>query len=145
MYLFRFQGCMLHTLQIVSNFKTRFKSINTTESSTSHEGNRKYGQIPMYPKCLILVNKCKLHKMSISVMHAVKSIFIQTVCISVPCTSLHFVLKNLGKQNKICESKENTTKALFSSPWKPKTFQDFPSHQILKHMHAALDIDENKN
>ena len=49
-------------------------------------------------------------------MHAVKSIFIQTVCISVPCTSLHFVLKNLGKQNKICESKENTTKALFSSP-----------------------------
>jgi len=35
--------------------------------------------------------------------------------------------------------------ALFSSSRKPKTFQDFSSHQILKHMHEALDINENKN
>jgi len=34
--------------------------------------------------------------------------------------------------------------ALFSSS-KPKTFQDSSSHQILRHMHRALNIDENKN
>jgi len=28
---------------------------------------------------------------------------------------------------------------------KPKIFQDSPSHQILRHMHGALNIDENKN
>jgi len=27
----------------------------------------------------------------------------------------------------------------------PKIFQDFPSHQILWHMHEALNIEENKN
>jgi hypothetical protein len=32
----------------------------------------------MYPKSLVLVNKCKMHKISISVMQAVKGIFIQT-------------------------------------------------------------------
>jgi len=37
------------------------------------------------------------------------------------------------------------TKALFSSPQKSKTFQDFPSHRILRHMHEAQNIDENKN
>ena len=36
-------------------------------------------------------------------------------------------------------------KALFSSPWKPKSFQDFPSHRILWHMHETLNINENKN
>jgi len=36
-------------------------------------------------------------------------------------------------------------KALFSSPQKTKTFQDSPSHRILRHMHGALNIDENKN
>jgi len=35
--------------------------------------------------------------------------------------------------------------ALFSSPWKPKSFQDSPSHRILWHMHETLNIDENKN
>ena len=35
--------------------------------------------------------------------------------------------------------------ALFSSPQKPKTFQDFSSYQILRYMHGALNIDENKN
>jgi hypothetical protein len=30
-------------------------------------------------------------------------------------------------------------------PKKPKTFQDFPSHRIFKHMHGALNIDKNKN
>ena len=35
--------------------------------------------------------------------------------------------------------------ALFTSLRKPKTFQDSPSHQILKHTHEALDIDKNKN
>jgi len=35
--------------------------------------------------------------------------------------------------------------ALFSSPQKPKFFQDFSSHRILGHMHEVLDIDENKN
>jgi len=38
----------------------------------------------------------------------------------------------------------NTT-ALFNSPLNPKSFQDFPSHQILRHMYEALNIDENKN
>jgi len=37
------------------------------------------------------------------------------------------------------------TKALFSSPQKPKTFQNFPSHRILWHMHRALNVDKNKN
>ena len=27
----------------------------------------------------------------------------------------------------------------------PKIFQDSPSHRILRHMHEALNIDENKN
>jgi hypothetical protein len=31
------------------------------------------------------------------------------------------------------------------SPQKPKSFQDSLSHQILRHMHEALNIDENKN
>jgi len=38
-----------------------------------------------------------------------------------------------------------TCEALFSSPWKPKSFQDSPSHRILWHMHETLNIDENKN
>jgi len=28
---------------------------------------------------------------------------------------------------------------------KAKSFQDFPSHRILRHMHEILNIDENKN
>jgi hypothetical protein len=35
--------------------------------------------------------------------------------------------------------------ALFSSPQKLKKFQDSLSHQILRHMNEALNIDENKN
>ena len=35
--------------------------------------------------------------------------------------------------------------ALFSSPKKAKSFQDFSSHRILRHMHEALNIDESKN
>jgi len=35
--------------------------------------------------------------------------------------------------------------ALFSSPQKTKNFQDSPSYRILRHMHGALHIDENKN
>jgi len=27
----------------------------------------------------------------------------------------------------------------------PKIFQDSPSHRILRHLHEALNIDENKN
>jgi len=34
--------------------------------------------------------------------------------------------------------------ALFSSPKKPKNFQNSTSHRILRHMHRALNIDENK-
>jgi len=37
------------------------------------------------------------------------------------------------------------SEALFSLPQRPKTFQDFSSHRILRHMHGALNIDENKN
>ena len=36
-------------------------------------------------------------------------------------------------------------KALFSSSWKPKCFQDSLSYRILWHMHETLNIDENKN
>ena len=36
-------------------------------------------------------------------------------------------------------------KALFSSLWKPKSFQDSLLHRILWHMHETLNIDENKN
>jgi hypothetical protein len=35
--------------------------------------------------------------------------------------------------------------ALFSLPLKPKTFQDFSSYQILRHMYKILNIDKNKN
>ena len=35
--------------------------------------------------------------------------------------------------------------ALFSSHKKPKTFQDYPSHRILRHMYRALNVDEDKN
>ena len=34
--------------------------------------------------------------------------------------------------------------ALFSSTQKPIFFQDFLSHQILRHIHGALNIDKNK-
>jgi len=34
------------------------------------------------------------------------------------------------------------SKALFSSPRIPKSFQDSPSHRILRHMYEALNIDE---
>jgi hypothetical protein len=37
------------------------------------------------------------------------------------------------------------TKALFSSPVIQKKIQDFSSHQILWHVHKALNIDESKN
>jgi hypothetical protein len=37
------------------------------------------------------------------------------------------------------------TWALFSSHRNPKFFQDSLSHQILRHMRGALNIDENKN
>ena len=36
-------------------------------------------------------------------------------------------------------------KALISFLQNPKTFQDSPSYQILRHMHEALNIDKNKN
>ena len=36
-------------------------------------------------------------------------------------------------------------RALFSSPRNLKSFQNFLSHRILRHMHEALNIDENKN
>jgi len=39
----------------------------------------------------------------------------------------------------------NLIMALFSSPWKPKSFQDSLSHRILWHMHETLNIGENKN
>jgi len=34
---------------------------------------------------------------------------------------------------------------LFRSHQNLKSFQDFPSHRILRYMHEALNIDENKN
>jgi len=37
------------------------------------------------------------------------------------------------------------TQALFSSPQKLKTFQDSPSHRMLRHMHGTLNIVENEN
>ena len=42
-------------------------------------------------------------------------------------------------------NRAHANKALFSSLKKPKTFQVFPSHRILRHMHGALNIDKNKN
>ena len=41
--------------------------------------------------------------------------------------------------------KSTYTLALFSSLKKQKAFQDFLSHQILQHMHKALNIVKNKN
>jgi len=35
-------------------------------------------------------------------------------------------------------------KALFSSPQKPKIFQDFLSHRTLRYIHGALNIHKNK-
>jgi len=43
------------------------------------------------------------------------------------------------------ERRKALTWVLFSSPRKPKSFQDSPSHRILWHMHETLNIDENKN
>ena len=37
-----------------------------------------------------------------------------------------------------------TTKTPFSSKPKTKNFQDFLSHQILRHMHGVLNVDEKK-
>jgi len=37
------------------------------------------------------------------------------------------------------------TEALFSSHQNQKSFQNSSSHRILRHMHEALNIDENKN
>jgi len=37
----------------------------------------------------------------------------------------------------------SNAQALFSSRQKPKTFQNSPSHRILRHMHKALNIVEN--
>jgi len=41
--------------------------------------------------------------------------------------------------------KLDVTKALFSSSRNPKSFQDSLSHRILRHIHEALNINENKN
>jgi len=43
------------------------------------------------------------------------------------------------------ETGRQSYKALFSSPQKAKSFQDSPSHRILRHMHESLNIDESKN
>jgi hypothetical protein len=34
---------------------------------------------------------------------------------------------------------------LFSSPQKQKKIQYSPSHQLLRHIHGALNVDKNKN
>jgi len=56
---------------------------------------------------------------------------------------------NVGKTYWDClvffRHDELTTRALFSSPQKAKSFQDFLSNQILRHMHRVLNKDENKN
>jgi len=53
--------------------------------------------------------------------------------------------KFLGTKQGLNICNQTWPKALFSSPQKLKTFQDFPSRRILGHMHEALDIYENKN
>jgi hypothetical protein len=63
----------------------------------------------MYPKSLVLVNKCKLHKMGIPPMCFVKrKISIQTVCIAVPCASVLSVFDKPRETKKLLV-KENTT------------------------------------
>jgi len=52
-------------------------------------------------------------------------------------------LNYITSDNEMCSIVQ--FKALFSSPWKPKSFQDSPSRRILWHMHKTLNIDENKN
>jgi len=50
---------------------------------------------------------------------------------------------NMDQNFRFVESE--CTKALFSSPQKPKSFQDSLSHRIFRHIHEVLNIDENKN
>jgi len=52
--------------------------------------------------------------------------------------------KNLYLIFHACVARFDTTKnvASFSSSKKPKTFQDFSSHRILRHTHGTLNIDE---
>ena len=76
MYLFQFQGCMLHTLQVDSNLKIRFKGTKNqiTQWPRAQEANRNYAQSRRHP-CIPkvgLVNKGKLHKMGIPPMCFVK-------------------------------------------------------------------------
>jgi len=58
------------------------------------------------------------------------------------CPTIQVVLafeKSIRKQDVL-----GSLHALFSSPQKLKFFQDSLSHQILRHMYGALNIDENK-
>jgi len=41
------------------------------------------------------------------------------------------------------DMKWDEAKALFSSHQNPKSFQDSPSHRILRYMHESLNIDKN--
>jgi len=51
--------------------------------------------------------------------------------------------QNSSNHGNVLANKKS--KALFSSPQKAKSFQDSPSHRILRHMHEALNIDKSKN
>jgi len=59
--------------------------------------------------------------------------------VSFPVAKGVFPVKGVFPLAKGCEL------ALFSFLKKPKTFQDSPSHRILRHMHDTLNIDKNKN
>ena len=48
-------------------------------------------------------------------------------------------------ESENCTTSEKLSRALFSSPQKAKSFQDSPSHRILRDMHEALNINESKN
>jgi len=56
-----------------------------------------------------------------------------------------FTATNIFNLTRVQKFLQNRNKVLFSSPQNSKKIQDFLSHRILRHMHEALNIDENKN
>jgi hypothetical protein len=55
------------------------------------------------------------------------------------------MITNSGQGDPLPTTMNQSSKALFSSFQKPKTFQDSSSHRILWHMYEALNIIKNKN
>jgi hypothetical protein len=79
------------------------------------------------------------NKSSCSVPHLLSSKVAGPICYGVDVVLLVGSYESVNCQQAV------KFKALFSSYQKPKTFQDFQLHRILRHMHGVLNINKNKN